>query len=90
MSNRVEAKKDENAGAGLREWATSSSEQSGFGAVARHSHVGCAARHQDAGTAGRRARGRTGRPVCARRLDLVTEQWAAVLRLVKLEPLNEP
>ncbi len=46
--------------------------------------------HQDVGAAGRRPDDKTGRPICAQRLDLEQEHWAPVLCLVKLEPLNEP
>ena len=46
--------------------------------------------HQDDDAAGRRVVDKTVRPICALRLDLVAEQWAPVLFLVNLEPLNEP
>jgi hypothetical protein len=90
MFPRVQMNVDEDAQAGFREWVQNSSEESGLGEVARPRQVGLVVRHQDAVAAGRRNSGRTGRPICFQRLDLVQEQRAPALCLVKLEPLNEP
>jgi len=50
--------------------------------------LGC--NDRDVVPTGRRCDAGTGRPICATRLDLHTEQWAPAPDLVKLEPLNEP
>ena len=90
MFNRMVSGRGEEARAGLREWVENSSEQSGFGAVALVNLEGLLrATRTRARLAAAPAAGPTGRSV-SRGFDLVAEQWAAVLRLVKLEPLNEP
>jgi hypothetical protein len=78
------------AAGGFREWA---SKLVGGSRLRRGCHgvpEGPLCTHQDVGAAGRRAGDKTGRPICDPRLDLEQEQWAPVLCLVKLEPLNEP
>ena len=90
MLNRVEMNRVEEAQAGFREWVQNSSEESGLAEVARSRRIVLLVRHRDVGATGRRIRGRTGRPVCFRRLDLVQKRWAPVLCLVEFEPLNEP
>jgi len=90
MFNCVETKKGEDVPAGFREWVHDSSEESGWDAVAHQiERVWLRATRTRVRLAAVCAAGPAGRFV-PRGIDLVTEQWAPVLRLVKLEPLNEP
>jgi hypothetical protein len=75
---------------GFREWAEVLVAGSRLRRGCRTEPKGLGWAIRDAAATGRRRGAGTGRPIRARRLDLVTEQWAPVPDLAKLEPLTEP